>query len=492
MHPPLRSHGCMIQALGYGWVDDPQEGGQPYLIMDYSHHGTLVEYLQRCRTTIDERRELALDVASALKALHESRIVHGDVKPENVLVFDNDDNEGREINRPQVARLSDFSGVIFEQDFTQKSHVTYLGTERYLPPEMLGLTDGSRNELPSFDLFKNADIYSLGLLFWEILKNGQSYIDPRLKEEGETDLDFRRRISNREPDALYVLAKEFLDSSGEYVESKHSIAFIKAISMCLGDSPNCRGSMGDISQALAQGIREKPPRLSSAPRRINPRGTSVVPMAVQNQAVERSPHPNSFYTLMSITSENLQVVRPSAGNNLLAVVVNTPVPNIDASSTKPFEYGSLDIFKMAITEPLPRNTQKDMAEQIEKGILSAKGAELASFHLQLAVMYHIGYGVEPNDKLALDHLFLAKDQDPIAKSLFLPVSRALAIQNETSSQSSYQNNQDIQTQPATTPYLPRKLDVIDMMQTTLEPNGLNSRKERMLFQSSNKKVYGLN
>ena len=127
-HPPFRNYECLIEALAYGC---PELGVYPYLVVDYADHGTLAEYLQRITPPVDQCRHLALDVAVGLQALHHSEIVHGDLKPDNVLVFD---CAGE---RQQVAKLADFGASIFEVDFDD-GPVSYRGTARYNPPKQEG------------------------------------------------------------------------------------------------------------------------------------------------------------------------------------------------------------------------------------------------------------------------------------------------------------------------------------------------------------------
>ncbi|KAH7018917.1 hypothetical protein EDB80DRAFT_869590 [Ilyonectria destructans] len=61
---------------------------RPYLVMNYSNIGTLAHFAQNRSLDLIERRLLARDVAMAIRALHDCNIIHGDVNPENVLVFD--------------------------------------------------------------------------------------------------------------------------------------------------------------------------------------------------------------------------------------------------------------------------------------------------------------------------------------------------------------------------------------------------------------------
>jgi serine/threonine protein kinase len=225
--------------------------------MDYSAHGNLIDYLRRCKIPLDERRELALDIASALKVLHDCKIVHGDVKPQNVLIYDNNDYEGMDIIRPQVARLADFGGSIAEQDFAFLPDVTYLGTPQYLAPDIAGrFKHNNLDALSSFDIYKKADCYSFGLLVWEVMRNGQSYIDPATRKPGESVESFLERILVSGEDVLCGLALEYCDTTEEMV--KHTVigsAIKTTLAMCLKDNPSERAMLEDVVQTLARGTR---------------------------------------------------------------------------------------------------------------------------------------------------------------------------------------------------------------------------------------------
>lgn len=83
---------------------------------------------------------------------------------------------------------------------------------------------------------------------------------------------------------------------------------------------------------------------------------------------------------------------------------------------------------MAMTEPLPWRTQCELASQMLRFVApecALDETKKAHAHLQLAVMYHVGYGLEPNDSQALEHLLASSYADPVGKALYNPVSRAL-------------------------------------------------------------------
>ena len=125
---------------------------------------------------------LALDVAVGLQALHGSEIILGDLKPDNILLFDCDGE------RPQVAKLADFGASIFDADF-EDGPVSYRGTARYNAPEQEGrLLSQPGGTAQTKEAFLKADICSLGPVVWEAMNNGDEYCEPDWLVESETEL----------------------------------------------------------------------------------------------------------------------------------------------------------------------------------------------------------------------------------------------------------------------------------------------------------------
>lgn len=200
-HPSLEDNLYISKILAYGW-ESGLKGGWPYLVVDYSNFGTLDEYLQRFWHDWDDLRELALDVALGLEALHESKIIHGDVKPSNVLLF-----EAPQMVRNVMAKISDFGGAIFDLD--DHRAIRYGGTSIYNAPEQEQRGKYKCGTVFSTEQLYQADTYSFGLTLWEIMNHGESYIDDEWLSQGEKRIGFLDRIHDKEEDPLLRRAELF-------------------------------------------------------------------------------------------------------------------------------------------------------------------------------------------------------------------------------------------------------------------------------------------
>uniref|UniRef100_A0A8C3ITF1 Activin receptor type-1C n=1 Tax=Chrysemys picta bellii TaxID=8478 RepID=A0A8C3ITF1_CHRPI len=152
--------------LGFIAADNKDNGTwtQLWLVSEYHEQGSLFDYLNRNTVTIDSLIKLALSIASGLAHLHmeivgtqgKPAIAHRDLKSKNILVKK---NETCAIADLGLAVRHD--AVLNTIDIPQNPRV---GTKRYMAPEIL---DDVMN-MSIFESFKRADIYSLGLVYWEI------------------------------------------------------------------------------------------------------------------------------------------------------------------------------------------------------------------------------------------------------------------------------------------------------------------------------------
>lgn len=252
--PPLKGHPCILQARAYGWTDDPLCGLVPFIVVEYSGFGTLSDFLQKCRPTIHERRDLILDVAAGIGALHSNRFIHGDIKPQNVLIFGTHDCTTYSL--PQVAKLADFGCTVSEKEISDPSfHL--LGTTRYNAPEVeMRNRPSPNNTLELFEMFARSDVFSFGLLTWEVMKNGKSYVEGSWQYVGENEAEFRQRLCDTEKDGLlhraikYCKTQETISSS----EDRSTLdVFRNTFKMCLKDDILQRASISEVIKYLTQG-----------------------------------------------------------------------------------------------------------------------------------------------------------------------------------------------------------------------------------------------
>jgi serine/threonine protein kinase len=129
-HPVLRSHENIIKLQGIGW--EPcfygSENPWPVLMVELAPYGTLADFQRNVPSLPDTLRiDLLMDIALGLEAVHISGIVHGDVKPENVLIFDHPD-------RKNMAKLGDFA---FSRSEAEDRGFIPSGTFPWQAPEIL-------------------------------------------------------------------------------------------------------------------------------------------------------------------------------------------------------------------------------------------------------------------------------------------------------------------------------------------------------------------
>ncbi|XP_009332301.1 PREDICTED: activin receptor type-1C isoform X1 [Pygoscelis adeliae] len=154
--------------LGFIAADNKDNGTwtQLWLVSEYHEQGSLFDYLNRGTVTVEGMVKLALSVASGLAHLHmeivgtqgKPAIAHRDLKSKNILVKR---NESCAIADLGLAVKHD--SVLNTIDIPQNPRVW---TRRYMAPEIL---DDVMN-MNIFESFKRADIYSLGLVYWEIAR----------------------------------------------------------------------------------------------------------------------------------------------------------------------------------------------------------------------------------------------------------------------------------------------------------------------------------
>jgi serine/threonine protein kinase/tetratricopeptide (TPR) repeat protein len=178
----LMEHPNIAQVLDGGETTT----GRPYFVMELVKGVPITQYCDDHRLSPRERLALFVPVCQAIQHAHQKGIVHRDVKPSNVLVAAYDG--------VPVPKVIDFGvAKAVGQRLTERTLVTnfggVIGTLEYMSPEQA--------EFNALDIDTRADIYSLGVLLYELLTGSTPLTTQRLKEAAITEV--LRLIREEEP-----------------------------------------------------------------------------------------------------------------------------------------------------------------------------------------------------------------------------------------------------------------------------------------------------
>ncbi len=274
------SHSNIVKVLDYG-----EHEGEPYLVMEYISGGALKASLGKPMPPAEAAALLA-PVARALHYAHQQRIVHRDVKPENILINDS--------GQPM---LSDF-GIIKLMDVEESQGLTgtgrVVGTPAYMSPE----------QIRGREVDGRSDIYSLGVVFFEMVTGKKPY-------NAATPIE----LSMQHLHAPIPKAKQFVRDLPAEVD--HII--VKS----LAKSPEDRYQ---TMLALAQDLE----KLSGASERTTSERRAVKENSAEPQTRKRSLLPAFIAAFLLII---IGVSTVLFGENLLGFLGQDPQPTLTATQT---------------------------------------------------------------------------------------------------------------------------------------------------------------
>lgn len=178
----LMDHPNIAKVLDAGVTDT----GRPYFVMELVRGVSITEYCDKNKLTTQERLGLFVPVCNAVHHAHQKGIIHRDIKPSNVLVTLHDS-----VSVPKVIDFGIAKAV--NQELTEKTVFTLyaqmIGTPEYMSPEQA--------EMSGLDVDIRTDVFSLGVLLYELLTGTTPFASEYLLSKGYAEL--QRIIREEEP-----------------------------------------------------------------------------------------------------------------------------------------------------------------------------------------------------------------------------------------------------------------------------------------------------
>jgi tetratricopeptide (TPR) repeat protein len=179
----LMDHPNIAKVLDAGATDT----GRPFFVMELVRGIRITDYCDQHNLSTRERLDLFMQVCQAVQHAHQKGIIHRDLKPSNILVT--------ELDGLPVPKVIDFgvAKATSQQLLTDKTVFTafrqFIGTPAYMSPE--------QTELSGADVDTRSDVYTLGVLLYELLTGHLPFERKELSQAGLDEM--RRLIRERDP-----------------------------------------------------------------------------------------------------------------------------------------------------------------------------------------------------------------------------------------------------------------------------------------------------
>jgi eukaryotic-like serine/threonine-protein kinase len=213
----MMDHPNIAQVFDAGTTED----GRPFFAMELVRGVSIIEYCQSQKLDLASRLDLFVQVCRAIQHAHQKGIIHRDIKPSNVLVTKIDGVAVPKIIDFGIAKATDSR---LDTQATITMHGQLVGTPAYMSPE--------QTTLNSKDVDTRTDIYSLGVLLYELLTGTTPFTDEDLLSKGFAEM--MRVINDDEPDKPSTRLLT-LEKQGAAASLDHPTRHRTVVSMLQGD-----------------------------------------------------------------------------------------------------------------------------------------------------------------------------------------------------------------------------------------------------------------
>ena len=266
--------------------------GRPYFVMELVRGVKITEYCNEHHLDTRQRLDLFIQVCHAIQHAHQKGVIHRDIKPSNILVTLHDG--------VAVPKVIDFGiAKATEGRLTDNTVFTaygqFIGTPAYMSPEQV--------ELNGLDVDTRSDIYSLGVLLYELLTDRTPFDSKKLMQSGLEEM--RRTVREKEPqrpsNLVTTLQMEELTATAlrRHVEPLKLISLLK----------------GDLDWIVMKALEKDRSR-----RYETANGLAMdIERYLNNEPINARP-PSKYYRLQKLVRRN-KVVFASAAAVMVALII---------------------------------------------------------------------------------------------------------------------------------------------------------------------------
>jgi hypothetical protein len=179
----LMDHPNIARALDMGATDS----GRPYFVMELVRGEKITDYCDQQHLDIRRRLALFIQICHAVQHAHHKGIIHRDIKPSNILVATDDGEAAPKVIDFGIAKAITGERLADNTIFTACEQ--FIGTPAYMSPEQA--------QMERMDIDTRSDIYSLGVLLYELLTGHTPFDGKELVKSGMEEL--RRTLREKEP-----------------------------------------------------------------------------------------------------------------------------------------------------------------------------------------------------------------------------------------------------------------------------------------------------
>ena len=370
--------------------------GRPYFVMEYVEGIPITEYCDKQCLSTKQRLELFVHVCHAIQHAHQKGIIHRDVKPSNVLVERVDDQAIPKVIDFGVAKAIN-SRLTEKTLYTQ--HGMLVGTPTYMSPEQA--------ETGKQGIDTRTDVYSLGVLLYELLVGAPPFEARTLREAGFEEM--RRMIREVDPPTLSSRLTGMGETARQVAAQRQ--AKVKVLESQL---------RGDLEWITVKALEKEPARRYQSASDL----AEEVSRNLADEPVVAGP-PSSWYRISKFVKKNRAAVGVLAafiGLLIVALAVTTFLflraegarekAEVEAQRVK-LEAAAIDaVFLEDYDAYLSRSAE---ALELHRSVLG-NDVDLASYLVR---------------RLAILHLFSLDSSDPQLESLIEDLTKdSLKIVNE--------------------------------------------------------------